>query len=118
MRTEQQKPSSDVQNVPTKSKMNPLHEMQLRTFLSFVDDVDADSDTLEDLLDGVDDEVCSSMTGHDSASESSDAEDLSSISDNNVFNGTACGDPVDDDAEPIDAAQLRALEQEGTRRIG
>lgn len=115
MRAEQQKPSSDTQNVQTKSKMSPLHEMQLRAFLSFVDDVDADSDTLEDLLDGVDDEVCSSMTGHDSASESSDAEDLLSLSDNNVFNGTVGGDPLDDDAEPIDAAQLRALEQEGTR---
>lgn len=112
MRAEQQKPSSDTQNVQTKSKMSPLHEMQLRAFLSFVDDVDADSDTLEDLLDGVDDEVCSSMTGHDSASESSDAEDLLSLSDNNVFNGTVGGDPLDDDAEPIDAAQLRALEQE------
>ena len=90
--------------------MSPLREMQLRASLSAVDDVDADSDTLDDLLDGVDDEVCSSMMGHDSTSESSDTDDSSSISDNDVFNGTVCG-------EPVDAGQLRALEQEGTRRI-
>ena len=75
--------------------MSPLHEMQLRAFLSAVDDVDADSVTLDDLLDGVDDEVCSSMMGHDSTSESSDTDDSSSILDNDVFNGTVCGEPVD-----------------------
>ena len=51
------------------------------------------------------------MMGHDSTSESSDTDDSSSILDNDVFNGTVCG-------EPVDAGQLRALEQEGyTRRI-
>ena len=110
MRAEQQQAKSDSQNVHQKSKMSPLHEMQLRAFLSAVDDVDADSVTLDDLLDGVDDEVCSSMMGHDSTSESSDTDDLSSISDNDVFTGTVCG-------EPVDAGQLRALEQEGTRRL-
>ena len=118
MRAEQQQAKSDSQNVHQKSKMSPLHEMQLRAFLSAVDDVDADSDTLDDLLDGVDDEVCNSMTGHDSASDSSDSDDSSSISDNNVFNGTVCGESADDDDEAVDTAQLRALEQEGTRRIG
>ncbi|KAL4078961.1 DHS-like NAD/FAD-binding domain-containing protein [Scleroderma yunnanense] len=111
MGAEKQDPSGS-QNVQAKTKINPLHQMQLRAFLSVIDDVDADSDTFEDLLDGVDDEVCSSMMGHDSTSESSDDDDSSSIPDNDVFNGAICGDPAGDDTEAIDAAQLRALEQE------
>ncbi|KAG6333569.1 hypothetical protein ID866_5518 [Astraeus odoratus] len=92
----------------TKQKMNPLHEMQLRAFLSAADDVDADSDTLEDLMNGVDEEVCSSMTDQDSVSESSDTEDFS----NNVFDGAISGDPGESNMVLIDDAELRALEEE------
>lgn len=103
------------QHARAKSKISPLHEMQLRAFLSAADDVDADSDTLDDLMDGVGEEICSSMTDQDSLSELSDAEHPESTPDNSIFNAAISADAADSDSEQIDPAELHALEQEAER---
>jgi hypothetical protein len=91
---------------------SPLHALQLRAFLSAAEDAEADSDTIEDLLDGLDEDVCTEMTDFDSDSEASDTEDLSLIvqaqSTSSAVVGTAS--PVDDD--DLDTAEIRELEDE------
>ncbi|KAI6124877.1 SIR2-domain-containing protein [Pisolithus croceorrhizus] len=89
--------------------------MQLRAFLSAADDVDADSDTVDDLMDGVGEEICSSMTDQDSLSGLSDTEHPESTPDNSIFNGAISADAADSDTEQIDPTELRALEQEAER---
>ncbi|KAI6010913.1 DHS-like NAD/FAD-binding domain-containing protein [Pisolithus orientalis] len=113
--TSGQKQDDSHQNARAKPKISPLHGLQLRAFLSAADDVDADSDTLDDLMDGVGEEICSSMTDQDSLSGLSDTEHVDSTPDNSIFNGAISADATDSDTEQIDPAELHALEQEAER---
>lgn len=115
MGTSEQQQGVPHQHARAKSKISPLHEMQLRAFLSAADDVDADSDTLDDLMDGVGEEICSSMTDQDSLSGLSDTEHPESTPDNSIFNAAISADAADSDTEQIDPAELHALEQEAER---
>ncbi|KAI6167294.1 DHS-like NAD/FAD-binding domain-containing protein [Pisolithus thermaeus] len=115
MGTSEQQQGVPHQHARAKSKISPLHEMQLRAFLSAADDVDADSDTLDDLMDGVGEEICGSMTDQDSLSGLSDTEHPESTPDNSIFNGAISADAADSDTEQIDPAELHALEQEAER---
>lgn len=115
MGTSEQQQAVSHENARAKPKISPLHEMQLRAFLSAADDVDADSDTLDDLMDGVGEDICSSMIDQDSLSELSDTEHPESTLDNSIFNGAASADAADSDTEQVDLAELHALEQEAER---
>ncbi|KAF9244106.1 DHS-like NAD/FAD-binding domain-containing protein [Melanogaster broomeanus] len=57
-------------------KLSPLHALQLRAFLSASEDVDADPDTIEDLLEGLSDDVRGEVAEFDSEEEDSEAEEL------------------------------------------
>ncbi|KIJ65176.1 hypothetical protein HYDPIDRAFT_88766 [Hydnomerulius pinastri MD-312] len=76
MSEEQQKSSGQDVQRETK-ELNPLYVLQLRAFLSAAEDVDADPDTIEDLLEGLSDDVCGEMTKYDSDIEGSETEELS-----------------------------------------
>ncbi|KAF8552715.1 DHS-like NAD/FAD-binding domain-containing protein [Imleria badia] len=106
---EPHKPPS--QDGDAKSKpLSPLHALQLRAFLSAAEDVEVDPDTIEDLLEGLSDDVCTEMTELDSDTETSDTEDLSLI----VQEQCAPPAVVDMDLEDgdIEPSEIRALEEE------
>lgn len=107
---EPHKPPS--QDGDTKSKsLSPLHALQLRAFLSAAEDVEVDPDTIEDLLEGLSDDVCTEMTELDSDTETSDTEDLSLIVQEQCTPAVVCiADLEDGDTEP---SEIRALEEEG-----
>ncbi|KAF8141958.1 DHS-like NAD/FAD-binding domain-containing protein [Boletus edulis] len=104
------KPQS--QDGDTRSKpLSPLHALQLRAFLSAAEDVEVDPDTIEDLLDGLSDDVCTEMTEFDSDAESSDTEDLSLLVQEQCI-PPAIVDIADLEDGDIEPSEIRALEDE------
>lgn len=105
------KPPSQVGDTKSKS-LSPLHALQLRAFLSAADDVEVEPDTIEDLLEGLSDDVCTEMTDVDSDEETSDTEDLSLLVQEQCTPSAVVGiaDLEDGDIEP---SEIRALEEEG-----
>lgn len=100
------------QDGATKSNsLSPLHALQLRAFLSAAEDVEVDPDTIEDLLEGLSDDVCTEMTELDSDTEDSDTEDLSLlVQEESTSAVVGIADLEDGDIAP---SQFRALEEEG-----
>lgn len=100
------------QHGDTKSKpLSPLHALQLRAFLSAAEDVEVDPDTIEDLLEGLSEDVCTEMTEVDSDTETSDTEDISLLV-QEQYTPTAVGVADLEDGD-LDAPEIRALEEEG-----
>jgi hypothetical protein len=105
---EQRKPPGQVAETKPKAP-SPLHLLQLRAFLNAAEDVDVDPDTIEDLLEGLSDDVRSEVTECDSDVEDSETEELSvpqrsppAVDDNEAM----------EDSD-IDPSEIRALEEEG-----
>ncbi|KAF8834887.1 SIR2-domain-containing protein [Paxillus ammoniavirescens] len=104
---EQRKPPGQV--AETKPKVpSPLHLLQLRAFLNAAEDVDVDPDTIEDLLEGLSDDVRSEVTECDSDVEDSETEELSV---------PQRSPPAADDNEAMEdndiyPSEIRALEEE------
>ncbi|KAI9573817.1 DHS-like NAD/FAD-binding domain-containing protein [Boletus coccyginus] len=91
--------------------LSPLHALQLRAFLGAAEDVEVDPDTIEDLLEGLSDDICSEMTELDSDGETSDTEDLSLLVQEQCTPPAVAGtaDLEDGDTESL---EIRALEEE------
>ncbi|KIK93698.1 hypothetical protein PAXRUDRAFT_499911 [Paxillus rubicundulus Ve08.2h10] len=104
---EQRKPPGQVAETKPKAP-SPLHLLQLRAFLNAAEDVDADPDTIEDLLEGLSDDVRSEVTECDSEVEGSETEEL--------FVPQRSPAAVDDNEDmedgDIDPSEIRALEEE------
>lgn len=100
------------QDGDTKSKpLSPLLALQLRAFLSAAEDVEADPDTIEDLLEGLSEDVSTEMTELDSDEETSDTEDVSLlVQEQSTPTVIGIADLEDGD---IDPSEIRALEEEG-----
>lgn len=102
------------QDGDTKSKpLSPLHALQLRAFLSAAEDAEADSDTIEDLLEGLSEDVCAEMTELDSDAESSDTEDLSLLVQEQCTPTAVVGITDLESDGDIDPSEIHALEEEG-----
>ncbi|KAG8215049.1 DHS-like NAD/FAD-binding domain-containing protein [Butyriboletus roseoflavus] len=99
------------QDGDTESKpLSPLHALQLRAFLNATEDVDVDPDTIEDLLEGLSEDVSTEMTELDSDTETSDTEDLSLLVQENCTPAVVGIADLEDGG--IDTSDLRALEEE------
>lgn len=105
---------SSVAHAQAKQTLNPLHKMQLHAFITAAEAVDADSDTLDDLLDAIDEDFCGPTSDQGSVSGSSETGDSVSGHVHDVFNDTASGNSEDGGSKSIDAAsELLTLEEEG-----
>ncbi|KAH7885791.1 DHS-like NAD/FAD-binding domain-containing protein [Phlebopus sp. FC_14] len=91
-------------------EMNALHALQLRAFLG-AEDVDADSDVIDDLLDGISDDFCGDIAEYDSELEASETDLPLTVHEQRVPAGSDPY-PSDDGVIDIDASELRALKQE------
>lgn len=97
----------------TKSKpLSPIHALQLRAFLGAAEDVEVDPDTIEDLLEGLSEDVCAEMTELDSDAETSDTEDFSLLVNEQSTPAAIVGLAELEDGN-IDPSEIRALEEEG-----
>lgn len=104
---------SPNQDGDTKSKpLSPLHALQLRAFLNAAEDVEVDPDTIEDLLEGLSEDVCTEMTELDSDAETSDTEDLSLLVQEQCTPSAVIGITDLEDGD-MDHSEIRALEEEG-----
>lgn len=92
--------------------LSPIHALQLRAFLGAAEDVEVDPDTIEDLLDGLSEDVCTEMTELDSDAETSDTEDVSLLIHEQTTPPAVIGTAELEDSD-IDPSEIRALEEEG-----
>ncbi|KAG9309460.1 DHS-like NAD/FAD-binding domain-containing protein [Chiua virens] len=93
------------------TSLSPTHAMQLRAFLNASEDVEVDPDTIEDLLEGLSEDICTEMTDLDSDSETSDTEDLPLLVQEESTSSTAVSVAELEDSD-IDPSEIRALEEE------
>ena len=101
-------PKPSKQDGETSNPLSTISTIQLRAFLGAAEDVEADSDTMEDLLDVLGDEI----TEPDSDGEtSSDTEDLSLLvhEHNMSLARVSSAEPDNSDLDP----EIIALGEEG-----
>ncbi|KAF9219745.1 SIR2-domain-containing protein [Gyrodon lividus] len=106
----QRKPPCQGAEMKTKA-LSPLHALQLRAFLNAAEDIDVDPDTIEDLLEGLSDDVRSEVTEFESDVEDSDTEELS-VPVHEQRSPHALNGNEDLEDGDIDPSEIRALEEE------